>query len=455
MTTVLVLYPSSVSFRQEQMARHLPLLRQLGIRTVLADDSVQDSDREFFDDVLELPPCDHVVEGWRVLEDWLAGREVDAVLSQSEPSILLGALAAQKAGRPGIRPEAALLCVSKYLCRRELARAGVPQPRFALVRSAGDVRGFAGENGYPVVLKATASALGRLVTFVRTAAEVDGAVERLRAGLQDSTDVRRLAEFAAASGIDLGYDPRSEFLVEAFARGDPVEADGIVAGRVPRTFGVTSQVLTKPPLFYIEGYLLPADRPEAEIDAIERVANAALAAVGATDTGYSVEMRIESGRPEVPQVIEVNGRLGWDEGFGDLFEVVTGFQPTYLCLQVALGASPEFRRRSDVRCALAYQSTYADGIVAKLPSQEELEAIRHAGVRAGLAVHEGERTFAPPNPDATPHLGWALATDPASSRSAYDQARAAVDRMRFRIEPPAPGTGSGPGKAAESSSSGL
>src|SRR6516165_5698341 len=122
MATVLLVYPGSVSFRQEQMARHRAVLRQLGIRTVLADDFVQDSDREVFDEVVELPPCDHVVEGWRVLEDWLAGHEVDGVLSQSEPSILLGALAARKSGRPGIRPEAALLCVSKYLCRRELAR---------------------------------------------------------------------------------------------------------------------------------------------------------------------------------------------------------------------------------------------------------------------------------------------------------------------------------------------
>lgn len=452
MATVLVLYPGSVSFRQEQMARHRPMLRQLGIRTVLADDFVQDSDREMFDDVVELPPCDHVVEGWRVLEDWLARHAVDAVLSQSEPAILLGALAARKAGRPGIRPESALLCVSKYLCRVELARAGVPQPAFALARGADEVRTFAAEHGFPVVLKATASALGRLVTWVRTAAEVDGAVERLRAGLLDSTDVRRLAEFAAASGTDLGYDPRSEFLVEAFARGDPVETDGIVAGREPRTFGVTGQVLTKPPLFFVEGYLLPADRPASEIDAIERVSDAALLALGVTDTGYSIEMRVEGGRP---RVIEVNGRLGWDEGFGELFEVVTGFQPAFLCLQVALGANPEFRRRTDVRCAVAYRSSYSDGIVRGVPSEEDLEAIRHTVAGAGLAVEEGERTFAPPHPDSTPHLGWALATDPSSSRSAYDRARIAVDRMRFRIEPLAGSAGSGPGKAADSAAIGL
>jgi biotin carboxylase len=432
MPTVLVLYPGSVSFRQEQVARHRPLLDQLGIRLVLGDDFVQDSDREVFDDVVELPPCDRVVEGWSVLEHWLGSHAVDAVLAQSEPAILLGALAARKAGRPGLDPRAALLCVSKYLCRRELARAGVPQPAFRLARTARDVRDFARDAGFPVVLKATASSLGRLVTLVRSEEELEPAVERLRAALPASTDVLRLSEFAAAAGVDLGYDPRSEFLAEAFCHGDPVETDGVLAGREPMTFGVTEQVLTKPPIFFLEGYLLPADRPAEELREIERVSDAALAALGVADTGYSIEMRVRAGCADV---IEVNGRLGWDEGFGDLFEVVTGFQPAFLCLQIALGVRPGFARRPDVACALAYQTTYRDGIVRGVPSPEELLAVEAEGLRAGLAVDADERVFSPPHPDVTPHLAYVLATDPASSRAAYARARAAVDRLRFRIEP--------------------
>jgi biotin carboxylase len=190
---VLILYPGSVGFRQEQMAKHRPLLRELGIRTILGDDFVQDSDREIFDDVVELPPCDRVVEGWQILERWLARHEVDAVLAQSEPAILLGALAAKKIGKRGLSLEAALLSVSKYLCRRALERAGVPEPRFALVRTEREVRAFAEDHGYPVVLKATASALGRLVTLVRSPEEVEASVARVRAGLPASTDLIRLA----------------------------------------------------------------------------------------------------------------------------------------------------------------------------------------------------------------------------------------------------------------------
>jgi cysteine synthase A len=431
MPTVLALYPGTVTFRVQQARRFRPTLRELGVRVVLADDYLTDEDREVFDELFPMPPCDRVEEGRRALEARLAAGGIDAVLAQSESALLLGSLAARELGVRGIRPEAALLTVSKLLCRRALERAGVPQPRFAIARCAADVRGFAAEVGWPVVVKGTASALGRLVTLVRNPAEVEGAVERTVAALPTATDIVRLASFARAAGIDLGYDPAREFLVEAFAPGVPLETDGIVSGSEPISFGVTEQVLSKPPLFFMEGYLLPADRSPAEIEEIERVSNEALAALDVGDTAYSIEMRLFEGRASV---IEVNGRLGWDAGFGDLFETVTGVQPVFACLQASLGIRPRIEPRRDVRCAVAYRSTYEDGVVASLPTEAQVSELEREGLRAGPAVHVGERLHAPPHPDAAPHLGWALARHPTSSREAYARARAAVNRLRFGIE---------------------
>ena len=112
-----------------------------------------------------------------------------------------------------------------------------------------------------------------------------------------------------------------------------------------------------------------------------------------------------------------------------------GFQPAFLCLQIALGARPGFARRSDVRCAIAYLSCFEDGHVRSLPSSEDLASIEAEGLRVGLAVHAGERTFAPPHMDATPHLAWTLAKDPRSSAAAFARAREALRRLRFGIEP--------------------
>jgi cysteine synthase A len=434
MQTILALYPGSVTFRQQEMRRHRALLKTLGIRVVLADDYVLDSDREMFDEVIELPPVECVGETWSILDELRRTQRIDAVVAQSEGALLPGALLCQALGLPGISPRAAFLCTSKLLCRRELERAGVPQPVFALAHDAASVRAFARAHcgGYPIVLKGVSSALGRLVTLVRDEAAVDGAVERMLRGLAKSADIRRLCEFAAVAGFDLGCDPRREFLVESFAPGDPVETDGLVVGSDVRSFGVTEQVLSTPPRFFLEGYLLPADRPPHEIAAIEAVSDAALAALGVSNTGFSVEMRMHRGEPSI---IEVNGRLGCDEGFGEMFEAVVGLEPELEATRMALGHAPAPISAQGRHAALAYSSCYADRIVERVPSAAEIADIAGDDIQIGLGVYAGCRMYAPPHPDVTPHLAYALATHPTSSRAAYASARAAVERLEFVLAP--------------------
>ncbi|MCY2960084.1 MAG: ATP-grasp domain-containing protein [Planctomycetota bacterium] len=433
MIDVLCIYPGPAAFRQKQVAAHRPLLESLGVRLLLADDYDDPGDRACFADVIALPPPEELAAGKRALDRALSGRAIHGVLAQSESGLCLGALVAAERGLPCIPLQAALLTTSKFGTRTALESARVPQPRFALARTAADVRRFASTHDFPVVLKASASALARLVTLVRSEAEIDEAVARIRAGLALSPDVRRLCEFGRVAGLDLGHDPLDQFLVESYARGLPVETDGVVSRDRIGTFGVTEQILTPPPLFFFEGYLTPADLPERDIAAIEATSDAALRALGVRDTGFSIEMRWDAARASI---LEVNGRLGWDEGFGDLFAAITGMQPVLQTLQIALGQTVVVERRPDVRAAVAYSACYADRIVLSTPSAETIaEVEREFDVQAGTCVWPGDRTVAPPDPDATPHLAWALARDPESSRSAYDAARRALTRLPVELGP--------------------
>lgn len=428
MPRVLVIHPGPALFRQRQVRAHQPILAALGIELVLADDYVDDEDRRLFADVVRIAVPEDVEASLAILERRCATHPVHAVLAQSEAGLCVGSMLVSRIGVRALTPRAALLTTSKHLCRIELERANVPQPRFALARRSADVRGFAREHGFPVVLKAHASALGRLVTLVRDDAGIDAAVARMHALLPESCDVRRLVSFARAARFELGSDPTRDFLVEAFQPGAPVETDGVVFGERIESFGVTEQVITAPPLFFMEGYLLPADRPAHELARIEAVSDASLRALGVTNTGFSIEMRLHEGEAHV---IEVNGRLGWDEGFGDLFATITGGQPSFQALSVALGIDPDVKRRDDVRAAVAYQCSYADEMVTRVPSDAELAvfAAQH-GMQVGLAVHAGQRIHAPPHPDATPHLAWALATHATSSRAAYEKARVVADAIQ-------------------------
>jgi hypothetical protein len=430
MPRVLVLHPGTISFRQEQVARHREFLRENDIQLVLADDSLVDSDREWFDDCIALPPAERVRDALRILDRYCAEHDVDAVLSQSESSVLLGALVYRRLSLPGISPRAAHLCVNKHASRVALQRARVAVPRFGLARDAAGVRSLASDFGFPIVLKGVASALGRLVTLVKSAGEIDAAVARVSAGVARSLDIERLCDFADTAGLDPGCDPRREFLVEAFARGEPVETDGLVLGAKPCSFGVTEQVLSAPPRFYLEGYLSPAERPAHELASIERTSAAALAALCVENSGYSIEMRFDRGEASV---IEVNGRLGWDEGFGDMFERTTGCQPMIATLHQALGFAPPVARREGAHCALAYASCYDDAIVERVPTAEELASLQDGRVTLGLATYEQARLHAPPHPDVSPHLAYALAEHATSSRAAFAVAQAAVRRVPFEI----------------------
>lgn len=433
MIDVLCIYPGPATFRQKQVAAHRPLLEALGVRLLLADDFDDPGDRACFGDVFLLPPPSEFEAAKRALDRALSGRTIHGVLAQSESALCLGSLIAAERGLPCISPAAALGVTSKYVTRSRLAAARVGQPEFALVRTAEEVRRFAATHGFPVVLKAVASALARLVTLVRDDGEVDSSVERMRAGLPDSPDVQRLVGFARVSGLDLGHDPFDSFLVESFAHGAPFETDGVVSKDVIGTFGVTEQILTKPPLFFFEGYLLPADLPATELASIEHASDAALRALDVRDTGFSIEMRFDGSRTSI---LEVNGRLGWDEGFGDLFACVTGMQPVLQTLQIALGQPVVVERRPDVHAAVAYSACYEDRVVTSIPEPDVVARVeRELGVQAGTCVWPGDRMVAPPDPDASPHLAWVLARHATSSRAAYEIARRGLASLPVVLAP--------------------
>lgn len=427
MIDVLCLYPGPATFRQKQVTAHRALLESLGVRLLLADDFDDPGDRACFADVFLLPAPSELEAGKRALDRALRGRTIHGVLAQSESGLCLGSLIAAERGLPCISPAATLGVTSKYVTRTRLAAARVGQPAFELVRTSADVRRFAASHGYPVVLKAVASALARLVTLVRDDTEVEAAVMRVRAGLAESPDVLRLVGFARVSGLDLGHDPFDSFLVESFARGAALETDGVVAKDVIGTFGVTEQIMTRPPLFFFEGYLLPADLPEADLLRVEAASDAALRALDVRDTGFSIEMRFDGARTSI---LEVNGRLGWDGGFGDLFACVTGIQPVLQTLQIALGQPVVVERRAHVHAAVAYSACYEDRVVTSIPDPEAIARVeRELDVQAGTCVWPGDRMVAPPNPDATPHLAWALARHATSSRAAFELARRALESL--------------------------
>ena len=373
-------------------------------RLILATDSVEPQDVAFYDEVVALPPVGDVVGTLARLRRIPA----DEIVVQTEHGPLAGSLLAAERGIAAPSPQAALLTTNKWLCREALAAARVPVPRFALASNADDVRRFAADRG-PVVVKPVASTLGHLVTKVVSPRDADAVVARLVGGLPRSPHVLRCREFARLAGLDMDCDPLRQFLVEEFAGGPPLETDGLVFGRRTDVFGVSEQVVSAPPWFFIEAYLFPVAHA-----GLAEISRAAVAALGLDHAGFSIEFR-------GGVVIEVNGRLGEDDGFPDLFHAALGHWPILKAL--ARDATPSIPRAGG--SALAYVNSYAGGVVRAAP--------RADGVT--IVAVPGTRLHAPPHPEAAPHLAYALASDPRGARAAWETARAAVAGLRFEIEP--------------------
>jgi carbamoylphosphate synthase large subunit len=154
-----------------------------------------------------------VVDEERLIEvvRWVQDRLwVDRLEATIEAHVMAAARAREACGIPGTSVHTTYLCRDKPAMKQALRAAGVPCARSLAPRSGQDVRDFAAEVGFPLILKPAAGAGASGAEKVETPDELDGAIAR--------------------SGVDRG----AEVAVEEFVEGhegfyDTIAIDGRVA----------------------------------------------------------------------------------------------------------------------------------------------------------------------------------------------------------------------------------
>lgn len=167
--------------------RALARLRELGVRVVAVDRNPDAPGLALADsadtvDALDVPA---VVE---------VGRKhgVDGVMTYAaDRAVPVVAAVAEALGLAGIGTETAHLMTNKIAMRRQLAEAGVPQPRFAAVRTLHEARAAAGAVGFPAVLKPADSAGQRGIFFCESSDDLE---RHLHASLAQSTEQEAILE---------------------------------------------------------------------------------------------------------------------------------------------------------------------------------------------------------------------------------------------------------------------
>ncbi|HEY6031193.1 MAG TPA: ATP-grasp domain-containing protein, partial [Gaiellaceae bacterium] len=172
---------------------------------------------------------------------------VDGLVSPgADWPVAVAARVAERLGLPHpISPATAVLATSKLRQRERFAECGVPQPRYAVCRSADEADDAVREIGFPCVVKAPDRQGQKGLTLVREPAELDAAVQTALA--------------AARSGL---------VLIEQLIEGPEVTVNGFWAENSFTPLTVTDRNVAGPPAFGVAlAHVWPPERSDGAVGA--------------------------------------------------------------------------------------------------------------------------------------------------------------------------------------------
>ncbi len=330
---------------------------------------------------------------------------LDGVLTVSaDRAVPVVAAVAEARGLPGIGTETAHLMTHKVAMRRRLAEAGVPQPRFAAVRSLSESRRAAAEVGFPAVLKPADSGGQRGLFRVESLDEIDA----------------HLHETLATS-------PSGEAILEEFVEG--TEMNGMVVARDGESILLTLSDRLRPPgIGFGVGWthVYPATVYGEQLEESERVARHAVHALGLRNgIAFPQLLAADDGRVVL---VECAARIPGGQ-MADLVRHAVGVDLVDVQLRLALGdplpdevVQPRFSQPLAIRFLTASPGPLPTGRVRRIGPLDKVLAFPGV-VQADVYLEEGE-VIRPVRVDAD-RRGYVIATA-ATNLEALERAEAAA-----------------------------
>jgi len=338
---------------------------------------------------------------------------IDGVLTVSaDRAVPVVAAVAESRGLPGIGVETAHLMTNKIAMRRRLADAGVPQPRFAALRTINEARRAANEVGFPSVLKPADSGGQRGIFRVESLDEVHG----------------HLHEAILAS-------PTGEAILEEYVEG--IEMNGIVIARKGEAMPLTLSDRLRPPgIGFGVGWIhvYPATVYGMQLEESERIATHTVHALG-LKTGIAFPQLIASPEGRVI-VVECAARIPGGQ-MADLVRHATGVDLVEVQIRMALGddlpdelVRPKFKQPLAIRFLTASPGPLPTGRVRRIGPLDKVLAFPGV-VQADVYLQLGE-TIRPVRLDGD-RRGYVIAIADTNLQ-ALERAEAAARLLDVEVE---------------------
>jgi biotin carboxylase len=339
--------------------------------------------------------------------------KIDGALTVSaDRAVPVVAAIAEARGLPGIGVETAHLMTHKVAMRARLADAGVPQPRFAAVRSLSERHRAANEVGFPAVLKPADSGGQRGVFRVESVDDIE----------------RHLHEALIAS-------PTGEAILEEYVEG--IEMNGIVIARNGEMLPLTLSDRLRPPgvgfgVGWIHVY--PATIYGHQLEVAEEVARRTVSALGLR-TGIAFPQLIATPDGRVV-VVECAARIPGGQ-MADLVRYAVGVDLVDVQIRMALGeelpdelVQPRFKQPLAIRFLTASPGPLPTGVVKRIGPLDKVLAFPGV-VQADVYLQLGE-TIRPVRVDGD-RRGYVIATAD-TNLEALERAEAAARLLDVEVE---------------------
>ena len=297
---------------------------------------------------------------------------VDGVLTVSaDRAVPVVAAVAERLGLPGIGTETAHLMTHKVAMRTRLAEAGVPQPRYAAVRSVHEAHAALARVGLPAVLKPADSGGQRGVFRIESRDDVDA---HMHAALAES--------------------PTEEAILESFHEG--LELNGLAIARGGRVTPLTLSDRLRPPgvgfgVGWIHVY--PSRLFADPLTEAEQAVVSTILALGLRD-GIAFPQLIV-GEDDRPYMVECAARIPGGQ-MADLAWHAVGVDLVEIALRQALGldvpdelVTPRFQKPLAIRFLTAEPGPLPTGRVRNVGPLDKVLAFPGV-VQADVFLQQGE-----------------------------------------------------------------
>ena len=363
------------------------------------------------------------------------GEPVDAIIGYVDfPVSTMLPILAERFGVRAASLESLLKCEHKYWSRR-VQQEVVPEhvPAFQAFDPFAEDAADQVSLDYPFWLKPVKSAGSFLGFRIHDREELEAALATTREHIGIfATPFNRVLEYADLPP-EIARVDGNHCIAESIIGGRQCTLEGSVLDGTIRFHGVIDSIRARNRSTFLR-YQYPSRLPLRVRKQMKQIGRRVLSHIGYDNAAFNIEFFWDKPTDRI-WLLEINTRIA--QHHSDLFEKVDGVSNHEVAVDVALGREPEFPHREGPfrYAACCWLRRYRDGVVERVPSEEEIAALEREipglivephvapGTRLSELTHQESYSYVL----AVVYVGG---EDPSSLLETYRKARR---RLHFRF----------------------